>query len=264
MCRREPEFRRDQAPRRERRRCSRSGTCRGRASRALAQEDVGRAFARDVLRAFIAQATHIDVVQQMLPGTEQDRPDGEMQLVDQAGAQILPDSGYAATEAHVAAAGCSARLLQGGVNAFGDKAKLRPSGHPERRPRVMRQHEDGRVIRRLVAPPALPALVRPRAPDRTEHVAPENPGTDSGKALLRNSVVDSRLSIVMAVHLPPHACIEEPLHQLRAPDAERILEILARPGTVAVDGNREALDAEFRHYIPHLYFHSPISRSTFF
>src|SRR5216684_5866811 len=219
-------------------------------SRALAQEDVGRTFARDALRAFIAQSTHIDVVQEMLPGTEQDRPDGEMQFVDQGGAQILPNGGYAATEAHVAAARCIARLLQSGVNAFGDEAKLRTSRHPERRPRVMRQHEDGRVIRRLVAPPALPAVVRPRAPDRTEHVAPENPSTDSGKALLGNPVVDPCLSTVMALHLPPHARGEEPLHQLRAPDAERILEILVRPSTVAVDGNREALDAEFRHYIP--------------
>src|SRR6266849_10784021 len=126
-----------------------------------------------------------------------------MQLVNQSGTQILPNSGCAATEADVAAAGCSGRLFQSGVNAFGDKAKLRTSRHPERRPRVMRQHEDGRVIRRLVAPPPLPAVVRPRAPDRTEHVAPEDPGTDSGKALLRDSVIDSRLSIVMAVHLPP-------------------------------------------------------------
>src|SRR5712692_9991713 len=168
-------------------------------SRALAQKDVGRTFARNVLRAFIAQGAHIDVVQEMLPGTEQDRSDGEMQLVNQAGAQIPPNSGYAATEADVAAARGSARLLQSGVNAFGDKAKLRTSRHPERRPRVMRQHEDGRVIRRPVAPPALPTVVRPRTSDRTEHVAPENPGTDSRKALLRNSVIDPRLSIVITV-----------------------------------------------------------------
>src|SRR3989440_768383 len=171
-----------------------------------------------------------------------------MQLVNQAGAQILPDSGYAAAETDIAAARRSARLRQSDVNAFGDKAKLRTSRHPERRARVMRQYEDGRVIRRLVAPPALPAVVRPRAPDRAEHVAPKNPGTDSGKALLRNSVIDSRLSIVITVHSSPYACLEKPLHQFRAPDAERVLEILVRPGTVAVDGNCEALDAEFRHY----------------
>src|SRR6266446_5993965 len=133
-----------------------------------------------------------------------------MQFVNQGGAQILPNSGYAATEADVAAASCSGRLLQSGVNVFGDKAKLRTSRHPGQRPRVMRQHEDGRVIRRLVAPPALPAVVRPRASDRTEHVAPKKPGTDSGKALLRNPVIDPRLSIVIAVHPPPYTCVEEP------------------------------------------------------
>jgi hypothetical protein len=37
---------------------------------ALAQKDMGRTFARDGLRAFIAQSTHIDVVQEMFPGTE--------------------------------------------------------------------------------------------------------------------------------------------------------------------------------------------------
>src|SRR2546421_24979 len=173
-----------------------------------------------------------------------------MQLVNQAGAQILPNSGNAAAEAHVAATRRSARLLQGDVNAFSDEAKFRTPRHPERRARVMRQHEDGRVIRRLVAPPALPAVVRPRASDRAEHVAPKNPGTDSGKALLRNAVIDARLAIVVTVHPPPHARLEEPLHQVRAPDAERVLEILVRPSAVAVDGNREALDTELRHYIP--------------
>ncbi len=158
------------------------------------------------------------------------------------------------------AARCSGRLLQSGVNAFGDKTKLRASRHPERRARVMRQHEDRRVIRRLVAPPALPAVVRPWASDRTEHVAPKNPGPDSGKALLRHAVVDPRFAIVMAVHPPPYARVEEPLHQLGAPDAERILEILVRPGTVAVDGNREALDAEFRHDIPRYLVNATWSR----
>src|SRR5438105_13811458 len=135
-----------------------------------------------------------------------------MQLVNQDGAQILPKSGYASTEADVAAARCSARLLQSGVNAFGDKAKLRTPRHLKRRPRVMRQHEDGRVIRRLVAPPALPSAVRPRASDRTEHVAPKNPGADSGKTLLRDPVIHSRFAVVMAVHRPPYAQGEEPLH----------------------------------------------------
>src|SRR5881275_1919123 len=128
-----------------------------------------------------------------------------MQLINQGSAQILPNSCYAATDADVAAARCSGRLLQSGVNALGHKAKLRTPRHPKRRPRVMRQHEDGRVIRRLFAPPALPAVVRPRASNRTEHVAPKNPSTDSGKALLRNPVIDSRFAVVIAAHRPPYA-----------------------------------------------------------
>src|SRR3984885_12375890 len=205
---------------------------------------------RHILGAFIAQSTHIDVVQEMLSGTKQDGSDGEMQLVNQAGAQKLPNGGYATTQADVATARCGSRLFHSGMNAFGDKAKLRASRHPKRRPRVMRQHEDGRVIWRLIAPPPLPALVRPRASDRTEHVAPKNPSTNSGKALLRDSVIDSRLSIIRAVHPPPYVRVEEPLHQFRAPDAERILETLVGSSTVTVDGNREAFDTEFRHYFP--------------
>src|SRR5256885_16653712 len=116
-----------------------------------------------------------------------------MQLVNQTGAQILPDSGYAAAEAPTRRCG---RLLQGDVNAFGDKVKLRTPRHAKRRARVMRQHEDGRVIRRLVAPPALPALARPRASDRTEHVAPKKPRTASGQALLPKSVIHFRLPIL--------------------------------------------------------------------
>src|SRR2546429_3274349 len=136
------------------------------------------------------------------------------------------------------------------VDTFRDEAKLRSSVHLEWRPRMMREHEDGRVVWRLVAPPALPAFVRPRAPDGTEHVAPENPCPDSGEAVLGDPVVDPRLSAVKALHLPPYARGEEPFHQLGAPDAERILETLVRPGPVSVDGDREALDAQFRHCIP--------------
>ncbi len=58
-------------------------------------------------------------------------------------------------------------------------------------------------------------------------------------------VVDARLSAFLAVHLPPEARVEEPFHQLGAAHAERILQILVRPGAVAVDGDGETLDAEF-------------------
>ena len=173
-----------------------------------------------------------------------------MQLVDQPGEQILPHGRDAAPQPDVAAVGGDPRLFQSGMNAFGDEAKLGTSGHRDRRSRVVRQHEDGRVIRWLVAPPALPAVVRPRAANRTEHIAPEYPRTDSGKALLGNIVIDARFTISVALHPVPQACMEDPLHQFWTPDAERILEILVRPSTIAVDGNRKAMDAQFNHCFP--------------
>src|SRR5207248_9685141 len=103
----------------------------------------------------------------MLARAQQDGSNGEMQLVNQGSAQILPDRGHATTEAYVAGARCISRLFQSGVNTFGDKTKLRASLHRERRPRVMRQDEDGHVIRRLGAPPALPTIVRPSPSPRT-------------------------------------------------------------------------------------------------
>src|SRR5215467_9259269 len=183
----------------------------------------------------------------MLAGAEQHGAKGEMQLIDQRGPQVLTNGRYPTTEANIEPARCGTCLLQCGVNAFRDEVKHGASCHGQRRARVMRQHEDRSVIGRLVAPPALPALIRPRPAYRTKHVAPENPGTDSSEALLRNAVVDSSFSIVMAVHLPPYAGVEEPFHQLGTFDAQGVLQVLIRTGAIAIDGNGEALDAEFRH-----------------
>ena len=57
---------------------------------------MGRALARNVLHALIAQGMRVDAAQQMLSGTEQHRADGKMQLIYQAGAQILAYRRYAA------------------------------------------------------------------------------------------------------------------------------------------------------------------------
>jgi hypothetical protein len=54
---------------------------------------VGRALASHIFRAFVAQSAHIDAIPQLLARTEQHWPDGEMQFVDQVGAQMLPNSG---------------------------------------------------------------------------------------------------------------------------------------------------------------------------
>src|SRR6516162_3027090 len=145
----------------------------------------------------------VDALQERLPRTKQDGCDDQVQLVDQPHPKILPNRRGAATEAYVAAACRSLRLLQSRVNTAGDEPELRAALHRDGCARMMRQHEHRRVVRGLVAPPAFPAFVRPRTANRTEHIASEDPGADAGKALLRHFVVDARLPLAGAVHLLP-------------------------------------------------------------
>ncbi len=132
-------------------------------------EHVGRAFAGDGFRAFISKSAQIDAGHQILAGTQQHRPQGQMQFVDQARLQVLPHGGNATAQAHVAPACRGLRLVQCGLDAVGDEAELGAALHRQRRAGMLRQHEDRGVIRRLVAPPALPARRRARAhePGRT-------------------------------------------------------------------------------------------------
>ena len=79
-----------------------------------------------VLDALVAQRAHVDAVQEMLAGAEQDGRDRQVQLVDETGAQILPDRGYASAQPDVAAGRRILRLLQRGVDAAGDERNTVP------------------------------------------------------------------------------------------------------------------------------------------
>src|SRR5882757_258494 len=127
-----------------------------------------------------------------------------MQLVYQLQSQVLPNRRHAAPESNVAPAGRCGGQPQCGVDAPGDKVKLRTACHAQRRTWVMRQHKDRNVVWRLFAPPALPAIIRPRTSDRTEHVAANYPGADASETLLGNAVVDSGLAAILALHFPKH------------------------------------------------------------
>src|SRR6266850_6969795 len=203
-----------------------------------------RALARYGFPALVAQGARVDVVQEVLAGSQQDWPDREMQLVDQPGAQELADRGHAAAEPDVAVARGGSRQLERDVNSVGNEIEYSAALHRDRRPRMMREHEYRNMIGRLLAPPALPALVGPGTADWAEHVAPQDPGTDPAQALLGDLVVDSGFAVGHAVHLLPGAGLEEPLHQLRAASAQGVIEVLVRAGAEAVDGDGEGLDAE--------------------
>ncbi len=99
----------------------------------------------------------------------------------------------------------------------------------------MGQDEDGSVIRRLRSPPPFPAVIGPGSADGTEHVAAEDPGTDSVQTLRRDFIVDPRFAAFVAMHPLPGPGMEKPLHQAGPADAERMLQILMRSGAVAIE-----------------------------
>src|SRR5262249_29983836 len=138
-----------------------------------------------MLAARVTKPGEIDAVEEMLARAQQHRRDRKMHLVDQTGTQIVPDGGDAAAKADILAAGGIEGALERGLAASGDEMNRGPPRHGDRLPRIVREHEDGNVIGRVVAPPAFPSLIRPGTTDGPEHVATQDPGADIGEAARR-------------------------------------------------------------------------------
>src|SRR5881392_3690940 len=113
----------------------------------------------------------LDAIEDPLAGSEQDRRDVQRELVDDPGNEGLAHSRGAARDVYAALPGPLARLCVSGAEAAGDEVEGRPAFHLDRLVRVMGEHKDRRVVRRLGTPPAAPVLI-PLAADRPEHVPP--------------------------------------------------------------------------------------------
>src|ERR1700736_2625228 len=98
---------------------------------------------------------------------------------------------------------------------------------------MMGEDEDGRVIRRIVAPPSFPAFVRPRAPDRSEHIAAKDPRADIVHPARCEVVVDAGRTTVLAEHFLKRPRRKHPFVQREAAGAKRIFEALTGPRAVA-------------------------------
>src|SRR5262245_5251219 len=101
-----------------------------------------------------------------------------MHLVDESGLQVLPDRRCSSAQPDVFATSGLSGQPQRVVNVV-DKSKLGSTLHHDGRPGVMREHEDGNVVWRVVSPPASPRVIAPGSPHGSEHVAPEDPCADA-------------------------------------------------------------------------------------
>ncbi len=140
-------------------------------------------------------------------------------------AERLAHRRSAARDQDLAVARGGHRARVGGVEAVGDEVKRRTALHLDRRVGVVREHEHGRMVGRLVTPPPAPFLV-PLAADRTEHV----PAHHIRTTRLGQVLAGAGISLVQRLS-------QVPLVQPEAADTDRVLAILSWPRDVAVEGD---------------------------
>src|SRR5579862_6833827 len=102
--------------------------------------------------------------------------------------------------------------------------KGRASLHYERRTRMISEHENLRMVNRVLTPPSSPALIRPGTAHRPEHISAQNPGANIVEAARGKVVVDPRLTIVLAEELRlESAGREKPSMKGGSADSKRVL-----------------------------------------
>lgn len=197
----------------------------------------------------VAELRSVKAFQKGFSGAEEDRREGQVHVIDEPGAKVLPDGGNSAAHADIAAVGSVNRSLERSVNAIGDKVESGAAFHLDRSARVVGEHKNRSVVRRIVAPPSLPNVVWPGSADRPEHVPANDPRADIVEASSDKVIVNSGSAAILAKHLSKGARAEDPFVQRHAADAQWIDEILVGAGTVAIEGDCKAVDAEFGHKV---------------
>ncbi len=189
---------------------------------------------RNIFGALITESWQVDAGKKMLSGAEQDRGDSKVQFVDESCAKVLSNRGDTAAEPDILAAGSIGGEPKCSADIVGNEVEYGAAIHGDRWPGVMGQHKDLRVVRWIIAPPSLPRIVRPRASDWPEHVAPQNPRTDVVETARCKTVIYASRAVLIAKHLLKGSRGEDPLVQRFATDTERIIETLIGAGTEAV------------------------------
>src|SRR4029077_17973727 len=115
-------------------------------------------------------------------------------------------------------------------------------------PRMVREDKDRHMVRWIGAPPAFPLIVRPRSAHRPEHVAAPDPGAEIPERACREVVVDAGRPAVSALDLPLEgAGWKEPLVQLFAAAAQRLVLALVGAGAEAVGRHAKGVHAKLGH-----------------
>lgn len=120
----------------------------------------------------------VDVLEEPPSAAEEDRRQGDLELVHHPHAQVLPDDVGAAGDADVAAAGGLPRLRQSAFGTVVDEVEGRSPGTDPRFALLVGEHVDRRMERRLLGPGDLTLFEHPFSHDAgaaplhgvTEHI----------------------------------------------------------------------------------------------
>lgn len=157
-----------------------------------------------VLDAGIAQGRKIHTFEEALTGAEQNRRYDEVHLIDKPVAKILLDDIDSATNANIFASGGFPGALKSDGSTFRHEVKGRSAVHDKRWARVVREHEYGEVIHRVITPPTPPAFVRPWTTNRPKHISAEDPCADILETSSGKLIVDARFPAIAAKQLLPN------------------------------------------------------------
>jgi hypothetical protein len=215
--------------------------------RLLAKNYVGRFWRGHVLGASVTKLEHVDIREELLARPQEDRWDGEMDVVNKSSAQKLLDRRNTSSDPNVFSVCCGGSTLHGSVNAVGNEMERSLPRHKDGGSRVVSQHEHGSMVRRIFAPPTLPGFVRPGPPDGPKHVSTDDPCSDIVETASREIIVNSRCAAVVPEHALKGASREHPIVQCRAANSKRVLKVLTWTSTVSIDGNPKRVDSELCH-----------------
>jgi hypothetical protein len=151
-------------------------------------------------------------------------------------AKILLDDMDTATHANIFACGGSPGEIKSDGGTLRHEVKSRSAVHDKRWARVVREHEDGDVIHRVLAPPTPPALVRPWATNRPEHVSVKNPGSNILKAASGKIIINARFSAIVTEQvLLKCSGGDRPTMQRSTAHTQWMMDVLVRASTKTVE-----------------------------
>ena len=190
-------------------------------------------FVTDGIESALEQAR---AVEQPRAAAEQQRHNVQVQLVEQAGREVLLHDVGAAAERDVPAAGGREGLLERRLDPVGDEREARPALQlGERLARVVGEHEDRVVERRVLAPPAVPARLAPRPRAAAEHIAAHDRRADVLERALHHRRARVHLAALLPVRPAPRRERERPPVQMHPALPERLLDGRVGAGDEAVE-----------------------------